>query len=172
VKRLAGLALLLLTGCDRNPTPPSMVRNATLPAAAIAAAPIIRSPVPDPVVAPASVAKTTARPSGRPLPARPRRPVPDYRALGTEPFWAVTVRGRRLTLERPDHSPLGFDVDATSGPAVIRYRGDGFTMTLTPGPCSDGMSDTLWSDRVQIAFAGGTLKGCGGTRESMGQEHR
>lgn len=38
-------------------------------------------------------------------------------------------------------------------------------MTVAPGPCSDGMSDAIWSDRVQIAFAEGTLKGCGGDRD-------
>ena len=38
------------------------------------------------------------------------------------------------------------------------------TMTVTEGPCSDGMSDSIWSDRAQIAFADGALKGCGGER--------
>jgi uncharacterized membrane protein len=53
---------------------------------------------------------------------------------------------------------------------AIRYLGDGFAMTATEGPCSDGMSDAIWSDRVQIAFGEGTLKGCGGIREDMRED--
>jgi uncharacterized membrane protein len=86
----------------------------------------------------------------------------DYRALGTEPFWAVTVRGDRATLERPGRAPLPVIVTLTQDRRAMRYIGEGLTMTVTPGPCSDGMGDTLHADRVQIAFDEGTLKGCGG----------
>ncbi|MFD1106036.1 membrane-like protein [Sphingobium olei] len=95
-----------------------------------------------------------------------------YRAIGTEPFWAVTVRGTMAVLERPDHMPVRFVIQQDSDDRAIRYQGDGFTLTATEGPCSDGMSDVLWSDRVQIAFGEGTLKGCGGIREDMREEPR
>ncbi|WP_197421576.1 hypothetical protein [Sphingobium sp. CCH11-B1] len=75
-------------------------------------------------------------------------------------------------LERPDHPPLRFAIVQESNDRAIRYRGDGFTLTATQGPCSDGMSDAIWSDRVQIAFGEGTLKGCGGVREDMREEPR
>ncbi|MCI4590733.1 membrane-like protein [Sphingobium sp. BYY-5] len=93
---------------------------------------------------------------------------PDYRAIGTEPFWAVTVRGSVATLERPDKASVRFAVSRNDDGRAIRYLGDGFSMTLTEGPCSDGMSDTIWSDRVQVAFGEGTLKGCGGERDDGG----
>ena len=44
---------------------------------------------------------------------------------------------------------------------------DGFSMTVTDGPCSDGMSDAHWADRVALSFGEGTLKGCGGVREDF-----
>ena len=90
---------------------------------------------------------------------------PDYSAIGTEPFWAVIVRGSIATLQRPDHAPLRFTVRVGNDGKAVRYQGDGFAMTLTEGPCSDGMSDAIWSDRVQLAFADGVLKGCGGLRD-------
>jgi len=40
-------------------------------------------------------------------------------------------------------------------------------MTVAEGPCSDGMSDSIWSGRVQVAFAEGTLKGCGGHQDDL-----
>jgi len=89
----------------------------------------------------------------------------DYRAIGTEPFWAVTVRGATATLERPDHPPVRFAVARDGEVQTIHYRGEGFAMTISEGPCSDGMSDALWSDRVAVAFGDGVLKGCGGERD-------
>jgi uncharacterized membrane protein len=95
-----------------------------------------------------------------------------YRAIGTEPFWAVTVHGATVDLERPDHTPFRFSITEDSDDKAIRYTGDGFTLTATEGPCNDGMSDAIWSDRVQIAFRDGTFKGCGGLREDMREYQR
>jgi uncharacterized membrane protein len=97
----------------------------------------------------------------------PSRTGEGYRAIGTEPFWALTITGGSAQLERADKAPRRFRVERIAQNGAIRYLGDGFTVTLSEGPCSDGMSDALWSDRVQIAFADGTLKGCGGAREDM-----
>lgn len=94
-------------------------------------------------------------------------PSDEYRAIGTEPFWAATVRNGQLSLERPSVETLRLPVVRSVGRSVIRYTGNGFSMSITHGPCSDGMSNAMWSDRVQIAFAEGTLKGCGGEREDM-----
>lgn len=133
-------------------------------------------------VAIADTARDEAPPPGAKTPppseSRPPKPMvsretsptaaadPDYRAIGTEPFWAVTVRGQVATLDRPGEAPLRYRLSRQDDAHAIRFRGEGFAMTVTPGPCSDGMSEAIWSDRVQIAFSGGTLKGCGGMRES------
>lgn len=97
-----------------------------------------------------------------PLPA-PRDDA--YRAIGTEPFWAVTVKGSTATLERPDKAAARFPVVREDDGRAIRYLGEGFSMIVTKGPCSDGMSDAIWSDRVALAFGEGTLRGCGGERD-------
>jgi uncharacterized membrane protein len=68
------------------------------------------------------------------------------RFTGTEPFWGGEVKGDRMiykTPEKPDGEPVtvsrfngrgGFSYSGTLGGAV-------FTMAITPGTCSDGMSD-------------------------------
>ena len=68
---------------------------------------------------------------------------------------------------RADGLSLSDSVDfaRTDDPRAIRFMGDGFAMTVTEGPCSNGMSDALWSDRVQLSFGEGVLKGCGGIKD-------
>lgn len=120
--------------------------------------------------APDNAAPPPVPASSKPLVSRETSPRPkppaDYRAIGTEPFWAVTLHGATATLERPDKAPIRFAISHRDDGDAIRYRGEGFAMTLTPGPCSDGMSDAIWSDRVAVAFGDGTLKGCGGERDA------
>ncbi|PHQ64371.1 MAG: membrane-like protein [Sphingobium sp.] len=140
------------------------------------------APVKAPITAPVAPVMNDSEPDTStppPLPASRPKPLvsrethapsvaePDYRAIGIEPFWAVTVRGSIATLERPDKPPMRFTVHASQDRRTIRYQGDGFTMTVSEGPCSDGMSDAIWSDRVQISFGQGTLKGCGGVRDDL-----
>lgn len=158
------LIATLLGGCGKgdpatNQAQPKAVPNVVAP---------INSSSPDNKTddtppAPRPVAKAKPLVSRETSPSRPTPP--DYRAIGTEPFWGVTLRGSTVLLERPDHPPLRFAVRDQSDDRTIRLVGDGFTLTATEGPCSDGMSEAIWSDRVQIAFADGTLKGCGGMRE-------
>ncbi|WP_375194593.1 membrane-like protein [Sphingobium sp.] len=125
-----------------------------------------------------NVSETVSRETGTEQtipPPPPYRPAPDsaagdrYRAIGTEPFWAVTVKGSALTLERPDRAPVRYAVSRHDDKRAIRYLGEGFSMTVTEGPCSDGMSDSVWSDRVAVAFGEGTLTGCGGVRDDQNE---
>lgn len=173
VRGWSPLALaLLLAGCGGDPQ--VAPRN---DGAANVAAPIVERTettkesakslaVEKPLVAEA-VSRGTA-----PSPAPVARPDEGYRAIGTEPFWAVTVKGSVATLERPDKTPVRFSVRRSEDGGTVRYLGDGFTMTLTEGRCSDGMSDAVWSDRVAVAFGEGTLKGCGGARDDGELERR
>ncbi|MEJ7925980.1 membrane-like protein [Sphingobium sp. AN641] len=158
---------LLLAGCAKHDPG---AENAAANGAAIsgAAAANMSAPIVDKDIARAKTAVPMIAPIASPAPPAqnlPRRDV-GYRALGTEPFWAVTLRGDRATLERPDHSPRSFTGATTDDDGrTRRYIADGLTLTITPGPCSDGMSDSIWSDSVQVAFGEGTLKGCGGDKE-------
>ncbi|AEG49929.1 hypothetical protein Sphch_2268 [Sphingobium chlorophenolicum L-1] len=114
------------------------------------------------------VSRGTGAVGPTPSPAPERIGEDGYRAIGTEPFWAVTVKGSTATLERPDKAPVRYAVSRQNDGRAIRYQGDGFSMTVTEGPCSDGMSDAVWSDRVAVAFGEGTLNGCGGLRDDQG----
>lgn len=162
---LALLALALLGACGGEETPAA--GNQSMPVANMVIAPIDNGAAD----ADSEIDNLAASDASKPKPlvsretsARLSTP-PDYRAIGTEPFWAVTVRGSTATLERPDKPPVRFAISRNSDNKAIRYLGDSFAMTATEGPCSDGMSDVIWSDRVQLSFGEGTLKGCGGERD-------
>jgi len=162
--RLAGVVLMSawLANCDTE------LDN---DAETIQAAPVVANSAPPvhvaaPIVQPKILKSDRFSVPRETVPAPAQRQVgTDYRTIGTEPFWAVTVGGATATLERPDHPPVQFAVARTVEERTIRYRGEGFAMTISDGPCSDGMSDALWSDRVSVAFADGALKGCGGERD-------
>ncbi|WP_298400058.1 membrane-like protein [Sphingobium sp.] len=159
---------LLLSGCGQgdpvgNQALPKAAANVTAPINDSVPANRADAPVPAPPQPKSRFKPLVSRETSAPVPQRP-----DYRAIGTEPFWAVTVHGSTAMLQRPDKPALRFAVSRTDDARAIRYLGDGFVLTATEGPCSDGMSDVLWSDRVQIAFGDGVLKGCGGEREDDG----
>lgn len=163
--RLAGVVLMGagLAGCDTELDNDTGSVNRAVPVT-VNSAPPVNGPAP---VKQNKSLKNDNFPVSRethPAPL-PVKSAPDYRAIGTEPFWAVTVRGDAATLERPDHPPVRFAVARHVDERVIRYSGDGFAMTISEGPCSDGMSDAVWRDRVAVAFRDGVLKGCGGERD-------
>ena len=104
----------------------------------------------------ALAACSTIPPSNRSA-ARP------YRALGTEPFWSVTLGDRQMTFESPEAPPVVMPLPAprTQGQGR-RYETPRLTMDIAPGPCSDGMSDRRYADRVTVVMDGRRLEGCGG----------
>jgi uncharacterized membrane protein len=87
-----------------------------------------------------------------------------YKALGTEPGWALTVRSNAMLFQGDDGTtrlveatPPGF------APRSGTYRSGRLAITIAPGPCSDGMSNHLWRDKVRVALPGGrAARGCGG----------
>lgn len=92
------------------------------------------------------------------LPAR-------FAALGTEPFWAAKVDGNRLTYSTPE------DPDGRSGAVVRTSHGDRveldatlagqrLTLTVSAGPCSDGMSDTVYPFTVRRRLGEDDQRGC------------
>ena len=163
------VAVLLLVACGQKRATDGARNNSH--AANIHASVIERKDAAVPVPSPRDPQGPTA-PSPEDRPQRtiaPPQPSAEtrYRALGTEPFWAVTVKGGLATLERPDKAPMRFSVTRQDDGRAVRYLGDGFSLTVTDGPCSDGMSDAAWSNHVAVAFGEGTLKGCGGEREDF-----
>lgn len=88
--------------------------------------------------------------------------------LGTEPFWNVTITGERARYSDPEQPEgLAFTVTRFSGNGGLGFSGTledkALTATLTPGDCSDGMSDRTFPFVATIALGGETLRGCGYT---------
>ncbi len=87
---------------------------------------------------------------------------------GTEPFWNLKVEGDEGLWTTPDNQPgTAFAVKRFAGNNGLGLSGtlDGkeLTATLTPGECSDGMSDRSFPFVATVALGGETLKGCGYT---------
>lgn len=90
------------------------------------------------------------------------QPIVSYRALGTEPFWNLSVTGQQVRYEEPGVAPLTLalpPVRTTSNGR--RYEGRDILIDITRQPCSDGMSDRSYPERVMLTVRGRTLNGCG-----------
>ncbi len=88
--------------------------------------------------------------------------------LGTEPFWNLKIEGTKGVWTTPERQPgTAFTVTRFAGNGGLGFTGmlDGkpLTATLTPGTCSDGMSDRRFPFVATIAFGGETFAGCGYT---------
>ena len=90
---------------------------------------------------------------------------PRFQALGTEPFWSVTVLPGKLRYATPD-KPDGTDFAATYALAGAVHRftgtlqGKPAVLNIGPGTCSDGMSDTVYAFTASFAWDGRTERGC------------
>lgn len=68
------------------------------------------------------------------------------RFVGTEPFWGGEVTGTRLTYSTPENvDGATFRVERFAGNNGLSFSGKldevSFDLMVTPGNCSDGMSD-------------------------------
>jgi len=87
---------------------------------------------------------------------------------GTEPFWAIQIEGNEAIYSNPEHPEgLAFAVARFTGNNGLGLSGTLFaepvTITLTPGQCSDGMSDRTFPYVATVALGEETLRGCGYT---------
>jgi uncharacterized membrane protein len=87
------------------------------------------------------------------------------RFTGTEPFWGGEVIGETLTWktpEQPDGQTL--TVARFAGRGGLSYSGalDGaaFSLVITPGACSDGMSDRSYPFLATLQLGAETRNGC------------
>lgn len=90
-------------------------------------------------------------------------------ALGTEPFWSVEVTGEGMTYTTPD-LPAGARIAATTSPESGGQRysgtlgGEAFGLLVTPGTCSDGMSDIVYPYTATLTIGPRTERGCARAR--------
>jgi uncharacterized membrane protein len=144
---LAIAAVLALAACDR-PSPPRSPSPAAPPEPAVPAAPA-------PPAAP-----------NVPLPPAPAAPDADsFDALGTEPFWALKIRPDGIVLSSPagqawtGRNP-GVDWQGKARTWQAHSGAGPLTIVITPGECSDGMSDRAYPYAAEVTVGHETLKGC------------
>jgi heat shock protein HslJ len=99
-----------------------------------------------------------------PPPVTPNPPGGVYRAVGTEPFWDLTIDERQMVFtDRGNNIAV-----AQPTPRVIVgiageiYQTHGLNVNIVHRECSDGMSDRTYPDTVQIDVEGHRYNGCGG----------
>lgn len=100
------------------------------------------------------------------------------RFTGTEPFWGGQVAGGTLTYSTPeDIDGTEIPVDRFAGRNGLSFSGtlDGanFVMAVTPGQCSDGMSDRTYPFTVTLEVGAEQRQGCAWTEAQSftGSEH-
>lgn len=90
-------------------------------------------------------------------------PQPPYHALGTEPFWGLLIDAHDLTFTQPDAAPVTQPTPRVIiGIASEIYQTPRINVNIVHGTCSDGMSDRVYPDKVQVTVDGRRFKGCGG----------
>jgi len=93
----------------------------------------------------------------------PPPPPAPYHAVGTEPFWNLLIDERDLTFIEPDAQPIRQPrPQAIIGIAGEIYQTPRINVNIVHGQCSDGMSDRVYPDKVQVTVDGRRFNGCGG----------
>lgn len=85
-----------------------------------------------------------------------------YRAVGTEPFWSLTIDGR-ITYDPATGRTISARTPAPQRTATgISYRTPFIAVDIVRKRCSDGMSDKLYPDTVLVRVGLRKFNGCGG----------
>jgi uncharacterized membrane protein len=93
----------------------------------------------------------------------PLPPPPPYHAVGTEPFWNLLIDERDITFTQPDAEPVRQPTPPViHGIAGETYQTPRIYVNIVHAQCSDGMSDRVYPDRVQVTVDGRRVDGCGG----------
>ena len=93
----------------------------------------------------------------------PGPPPPPYHAVGTEPFWNVLIDERDVTFTQPDAQPIRQPrPQPIHGFAGEIYQTPRINVNIVHSQCSDGMSDRVYPDKVQVTVDGRRFEGCGG----------
>lgn len=100
------------------------------------------------------------------------------RFTGTEPFWGGQVSGGTLTYSTPENiDGTMITVERFAGNNGLGYsgtlEGQAFDMAITPGECSDGMSDRTYPFTVTLQIGEDQRNGCAWTERTpfTGPEH-
>lgn len=114
-----------------------------------------------PADAPAPAPEVAAPPAADP--AAPFKV--DFSARGNEPFWRIDIKGTDIVLTRPDApattaTNAGLAVHAGKGVWTAQAGTTAVAVAISPGECSDGMSDLKYAWSADVKWGSETLKGC------------
>lgn len=85
-----------------------------------------------------------------------------YRAIGTEPFWSLTItRDQIIYDDAEDRRTAVRKPRAQAANGNLFYRARGMTVAIRNQECSDGMSDRRFADTVRVKIGRRILNGCG-----------
>ena len=155
---LAGLALL--AGCEKT-------SPAAKPDATPAAAEPTEAERPAVAIATDAAGAAVPRPKGEIEPQRPPRELTmKFKALGTEPFWNVEIRGGgRLVHSTPENvggTQALYSLTVGKGPLQYDWKlgKQSYRLVLERGTCSDGMSDRVYDWKATLTIDGKAERGC------------
>lgn len=104
-----------------------------------------------------------------PYPGQAALPAP-YHAVGTEPGWSLDIDSRTMRFS----GAYGQNPISVATPRVIVafageiYQTPRLNVNIVHGRCSDGMSDRVYPDKVQVTADGRQYNGCGGVDDRLG----
>ena len=86
----------------------------------------------------------------------------DYRAIGTEPFWDLTIGDRMTFTDRGNNLSVSeLTPPMQNGTAGAMYNSRRLRVNVVRARCSDGMSDRIYPDTVTVTVDGRRYDGCG-----------
>lgn len=102
----------------------------------------------------------TAPPPGSPPPAGDV-----YVALGTEPFWRLSISQQEMVFVEANNP--GSEIRQPTPRVIIGIAGEIYEtprigVNIVHARCSDGMSDRVFPDKVQVRIDNRQFNGCGG----------
>lgn len=161
-------AAFVLTACEERTADPGNAANG-----AAASAP--GSPSPPAAAANGTASANAAAPATPAAAAGPAKPnsgaaggpwsPTGYALNGTEPFWGGDITGTKVRYMVPEDQfgdvvPTSAAYGAAQETYSGRYAGHPFVLTLTRGPCSNGMSDHSYAYTAVLRVKGETRQGC------------
>jgi len=92
-----------------------------------------------------------------------------FTALGTEPFWAAVVDDAVLVYQTPEDQKgqrVALARRAVDGRTELSgtLSGEALVLRIGAGPCSDGMSDTVYPYSAVLRIGRQVLNGCANPR--------
>lgn len=91
-----------------------------------------------------------------------------YRALGQEPGWILTIANGRIDYQG-DYGETKINVARPEPRTTFnghRYETPRLTVDVTHTRCNDAMSGHGYADTVMVIADGKTVRGCGGERRT------